>query len=50
MDGISVLFEDLFSHKTNKQISIVVSHFGFHGYTIYLLVMLTIKGKIVEGT
>jgi hypothetical protein len=24
-------------------------HFGSHGYTIYLLVMLTIKGKLVEG-
>jgi hypothetical protein len=27
----------------------VGSHFGSHGYTIYLLVMLTIKGKIVDG-
>jgi hypothetical protein len=49
-DGISVLYEYLLFHKTNKQISIVGSHFGSHGYTIYLLVMLTIKGKIVEGT
>jgi hypothetical protein len=35
---ISVLFKDLFFHKTNKQIiSKVGTHFGSHGYTIYPL-------------
>ena len=46
--GISVLFKDLFFHKTNKQVSIVGTHFSSHSCNTYLLVMLTIKGKIVE--
>ena len=45
--GISVLFEDLFFRKSNKQGSIVGTHFSSHDYTTNLLVMLTIKGKIV---
>ena len=47
--GISVLFKDLFFHKSNKQVSIVGTHFSSHSYNTYLFVMLTIKGKIVEG-
>ena len=38
-DRISVLFEELFCHKTNNKI--IRTHF--------VLIMLTIKGKIVEG-
>jgi hypothetical protein len=38
-DRISVLFEELFCHKTNNKIT----------RTHFVLIMLIIKGKIVEG-
>ena len=38
-----------FFHKTNKQVSIVGTYFSSLGYTTYLLVMLTVKEKIVEN-
>ena len=46
--AISVLFEDLFFHKTNKQISKVGTHFSFRSYTTYLFLQHH-ERKIVEG-
>lgn len=38
----------VFQH--NQQISVTKVHLGLHSYATYLLVMLTIKRRIFEGT